>query len=112
MSSYGDSEAHLRVKTRQDIGTLLRERRPKTGLDHAEPARRIGVSRHWLIELEGGKPRAEIGLMLRALDALDIPLEVGAPGNVTGVTDTPDIDSGASVDAARKPQRANRSWSH
>ena len=92
------------VRTPQDIGALLRERRQKAGLDQAELARRIGVSRQWLIEVEGGKPRAEIGLVLRALNVLDIPLEIGTPHYAAGVADTPDIDIDAIIDAARKPQ--------
>lgn len=92
------------VRTPQDIGALLREQRQKAGLDQAELARRIGVSRQWLIEVERGKARAEIGLILRALNVLDIPLEVGAPSHVSGVADSADIDIDAIVDAARNQQ--------
>lgn len=92
------------VRTPQDIGALLRERRQNAGLDQAELARRVGVSRQWLVEVERGKPRAEIGLVLRALNVLDIPLEVSVPRYAAGVADTPDIDIDAIVDAARKPQ--------
>lgn len=67
-------------------------------------ARRIGVSRQWLVEVERGKPRAEIGWVLRALNVLGIPLQVGYPMYATGVADSPDIDVDAIVDAARKPQ--------
>ena len=93
------------VRTPQDIGALLREQRQKAGLAQAELAQRIGVSRQWLVEVEGGKPRAEIGLVLRALNVLNISLEVGAPRYVAmaGVADTPDIDIDAIIDAARKP---------
>ena len=55
-----------------DIGLIMRERRRKLGLDQGELARRIKVSRQWIVEIEKGKPRAEIGLVLRALDALEI----------------------------------------
>ncbi|MEO8998144.1 MAG: helix-turn-helix domain-containing protein [Rhodanobacter sp.] len=91
------------IRTPQDIGVLLREHRQKIGLDQAELARRIGVSRQWLVEVERGKPRAEIGLVLRALNVLSIPLQVGSP-TIRGVADSPDIDIDAIVDAARKPQ--------
>lgn len=104
MSPYSDIEVMMLVRTPQDIGALLRERRQKAGLDQAELARRVGVSRQWLVEVERGKPRAEIGLVLRALNVLDIPLEVGTPRYATGVADTPGIDIDAIVDAARKPR--------
>jgi HTH-type transcriptional regulator/antitoxin HipB len=46
-------------------------------LDQAELARRIGVSRQWLVAIEQGKPRAQIGLLLRALRELDLDVWVG-----------------------------------
>jgi HTH-type transcriptional regulator/antitoxin HipB len=33
-----------------------------------------GVSRRWLIDLEAGKPGAELGLVLSVLNTLGIPL--------------------------------------
>lgn len=107
MPPYGDFEIIMLVRTPQDVGALLRERRQKAGLDQAELARRVGVSRQWLVEVERGKPRAEIGLVLRALNVLDIPLEVGTPRYATGVADSRDIDTAIDIDAiieaARKP---------
>jgi HTH-type transcriptional regulator/antitoxin HipB len=55
-----------------DIGLIMRERRRKLGLDQGELARRIKVSRQWVVEVEKGKPRAEIGLILRTLEALGL----------------------------------------
>lgn len=104
MSPYGDFEATMFIRTPQDIGALLRESRKKTGLGQAELARRIGVSRQWVVEVERGKPRAEMGLVLRALNALGNPLQSGLLPSFRGVADTPDIDIDAIVDAARKPR--------
>ena len=104
MSSYDDSEAIMFIRTPQDIGALLRESRKKAGLGQAELARRIGVSRQWVVEVERGKPRAEIGLVLRALNTLDSPLQTGLTPPFRGVSDTPDIDIDAIVDAARQPR--------
>ena len=91
------------IRTPQDIGALLRESRKKAGLGQAELACRIGVSRQWVVEVERGKPRAEIGLVLRALNTLDSPLQTGLTALFHGVADTPDIDIDAIVDGARKP---------
>ncbi|MEY2113770.1 MULTISPECIES: helix-turn-helix domain-containing protein [Rhodanobacter] len=105
MSPYGDSEAIMFIRTPQDIGALLRESRKKAGLGQAELARRIGVSRQWVVEVERGKPRAEMGLVLRALNTLDNPLQTGLATLSYGhVADTPDIDIDAIIDAARQPQ--------
>ena len=40
-----------------------------------------GVSRQWVVEVEKGKPRAELGLVLRALVALELALDVRPPGD-------------------------------
>jgi HTH-type transcriptional regulator / antitoxin HipB len=57
-----------------DIGCAIRDRRSKLGLDQQELARRVGVSRKWIVEVEKGKPRAEIGLVLRTFTALGLKL--------------------------------------
>ena len=93
------------VRTPADLGLLIRTRRRELGLDQQTLAKRVGVSRLWIIEFERGKPRAEIGLVLRTLMALDLQLDVAAadsretPGAGPAPA-PPDID--AIVDAARK----------
>ncbi|HSO31892.1 MAG TPA: helix-turn-helix domain-containing protein [Labilithrix sp.] len=64
------------VRTAAELGLLLRSRRRELGLDQRTLAERIGVSRLWIIEFERGKARAEIGLVMRALIALDLQLDV------------------------------------
>jgi HTH-type transcriptional regulator/antitoxin HipB len=95
----------MRLRTAADLGALIRDRRRRLGLDQASLARRVGVSRQWIVEVEKGKPRAELGLVLRTVDALGIAL---APGDLptAGVgkrTATVDLD--AIVDAARRRRR-------
>jgi HTH-type transcriptional regulator / antitoxin HipB len=72
------------VRTPSDLGALIRERRRKLGLDQVTLARKAGTSRKWLIEVENGKPRAEIGLILRTLKALGIELVATPPPNASG----------------------------
>ena len=67
----------MRIRTPRDIGLTIRDGRLARGLDQTELARRIGVSRQWLVAIEKGKPRAEIGLVLRALRELDLDTWVG-----------------------------------
>lgn len=64
------------VRTPSDLGLLVRSRRKELGLDQRTLATRAGVSRLWLIEFERGKPRAEVGLVLRTLLALGLRLDV------------------------------------
>ena len=88
------------LRTPKDIGAVMRATRRRLGLDQATVAERAGVSRLWLIEVERGKPGAEVGLVLRALRVLGIALRVDADASPDAVdVHTPDID--AVIDAAR-----------
>lgn len=64
------------LRTSTDIGHLVRDRRKGKGWTQAELARRLGVSRLWIVQLEQGKDTAQIGLVLRALNELDVPFQV------------------------------------
>ena len=63
------------VRTPVDLGAVIRDRRKQLKLDQAAFAKRIGVSRQWVIEIERGHARAELALVLRGLDALNIQLD-------------------------------------
>lgn len=63
------------IRTPTDFGAIIRDRRKQLQLDQAALAKRIGVSRQWVIEIERGHARAELGLVLRAIDVLDINLD-------------------------------------
>ena len=64
----------MRIRTPSDLGALIRDRRIKLALDQQSLAQKVGVSRQWIVEVEKGKPRAEIGLLLRTIDVLGIQL--------------------------------------
>jgi HTH-type transcriptional regulator / antitoxin HipB len=68
------------IRTPKDIGALIRDRRKSLGLDQAELAARIGVGRIWVNQVERGKPRASLELVLRALSAVNV--------EVRGLTET------------------------
>lgn len=67
----------LRVDTVRDFALLLRTQRRRAGLSQSSLAERAGVSRRWLIELEGGKATAELGLVIKVIDALNLMIEIG-----------------------------------
>ena len=69
------------VRTPADFGAVIRDRRKQLKLDQAALAGRIGASRQWVIEIERGHPRAELGLVLRAVDALNIRLDASVGGS-------------------------------
>jgi HTH-type transcriptional regulator/antitoxin HipB len=94
------------IRTPAELGTLIRNTRQKLKLDQASLSKKIGVSRLWLIEIEHGKPRAEIGLVLRTLAALGITLTASTPDKKTtpnADADTIDIDK--IIARARAPRK-------
>ncbi|TAJ81846.1 helix-turn-helix domain-containing protein [Reyranella sp.] len=89
------------IRTSADLGAVIRDRRRQLKLDQAAFAKRIGVSRQWVIEIERGHPRAELGLVLRALDTLNIRVDVDADRSARRRTHSA-VDIDAIVDKAKK----------
>lgn len=87
------------IRTPSDLGAAIREQRKKLGLDQATLAKRIGTSRRWVIGIEQGRARAELGLVLRTLAALDLRVDV-APDTTSKGAPTIDID--AIIESAKK----------
>ena len=101
--------AAVPVQTAADSGALLRSRRRALGLNQAAFAKRMGASRLWLSEIEARKPGANLGLVLRAFDALGLRLvaTTGETAPATGEAppvEVPDID--AIIAGARRTDRA------
>jgi HTH-type transcriptional regulator / antitoxin HipB len=71
-----DEGIRMRIRTIKDLGAYLRARRTQLGMDQATLASKAGTSRKWLVEVEHGKPGAELGLVLRTLRALDIAIDL------------------------------------
>lgn len=88
------------LRTPADLGAIIRERRRELGLGQAELAQRIGVSRQWVIGVERGRARAELGLVLRALDVLGVRINTSSDAGQAKTRTTPDID--AIIASARK----------
>jgi HTH-type transcriptional regulator/antitoxin HipB len=93
------------LRTPKDVGAIVRQRRRELRIAQSTLAERVGASRQWIIDCEKGKPRAELGLVLRTLDVLGLRLSAGAESapRAKNAVDAPDID--AIVSAARKPRR-------
>jgi HTH-type transcriptional regulator / antitoxin HipB len=66
----------MRVRTTEEIGLRIRDRRLQLGWSQAQLAERVGKTRQWVINLERGKPGAGLGLVLRVLSALDLVVDV------------------------------------
>jgi HTH-type transcriptional regulator/antitoxin HipB len=73
LSAYADIMA-TQINSLRDLVAAVRGRRKSLGWTQSELANRAHVSRQWISEFETGKPTAELGLVIRLLDALDLRL--------------------------------------
>jgi HTH-type transcriptional regulator/antitoxin HipB len=69
------------IRTPADLGAAIRAGRHAMGIDQAGLAARVGVQRQWIIKIESGKSTAEVGLVLRTLNALGLKVDVGGSIN-------------------------------
>ena len=68
MSSMKDTN----LRTAEQLGAAIRLKRKEKSLTQNELAKLLGAERKWVINLESGNSKAEIGLVLRALEALNL----------------------------------------
>lgn len=66
----------MKVTTAQEVGRAIRDQRRELGLSQQALADRVEVGRQWIVAIEQGKPRAEIGLVLRTLDVLGLQASI------------------------------------
>jgi HTH-type transcriptional regulator/antitoxin HipB len=97
----------MQKRTARDIGALIRDQRKKQQLDQADLAQKVGVNRRWVLEVERGKPRAEIGLVLKTLDALGLTLLIEAETATRRRSgrEIESLDIDAIVENAKRPKR-------
>ncbi len=65
--------------TPDDIGGIVRMARKDAGLRQFELAGAAGVGLRFIVDLEAGKPTAQIGKVLQVLDALGCSVDVVPP---------------------------------
>lgn len=68
-----------RILTPADIGAIIRTNRKAQNLRQDELAGAAGVGWRFIVDLEGGKPTAQIGKTLQVLEALGCALEITPP---------------------------------
>lgn len=81
------------VQTPKELGLAIRARRKEIGWDQATLAEQTGVTRQWVIDIEKGKPRAELGLAMRAMRVMGMLLIVEI-GDSTSMPRTSAAESG------------------
>jgi HTH-type transcriptional regulator/antitoxin HipB len=86
------------LKTPEDIGAFIKERRNTLGLTQEELARRCEMSRKWVVEIEKGKPGAALGQVLRAIRVLGLCLYSTNPRSIP----RPIIDLNQYIDSFKR----------
>jgi len=66
----------MMVHSVRELGMRIRDQRLELGLSQAALAERIGVSRSWVVQVERGNRGAAVGLVLQALTALGLILDL------------------------------------
>lgn len=93
------------IQTPKELGLAIRSRRKELGWDQATLAKQVGVTRQWVIDIEKGKPRAELGLAMRALRVLGLSLNVETKpesgGEHEAAAGPPNLDINAIVERNR-----------
>lgn len=69
-----------RIKTPADIGAIVRSARKEQNLRQDELAGVAGVGLRFIVDLEAGKPTAQIGKVLQVLQTLGCSIDILAPG--------------------------------
>jgi HTH-type transcriptional regulator/antitoxin HipB len=75
MYEYVDT---MLVRTSRELGAAIRKARSDRSWSQVDLAERAGVTRAWVITAEQGKASVELGLVLRALAALGLTMDLVA----------------------------------
>jgi HTH-type transcriptional regulator / antitoxin HipB len=89
-----------RITTLRTLAVAVKGRRLELGLSQAQIADQARVSRQWINEFEAGKPTAELGLVLRLLDALGLDVMLATRDEHERST-PPSVDLDALLDQHR-----------
>jgi HTH-type transcriptional regulator/antitoxin HipB len=94
----------MKIRTATDLGAFIRERRVKLGMDQSNLAEKARTSRKWIVEVEQGKPRAEIGLVLRTLKTLGISLDIAVDRalKTSGASESGNVDINNILNSLKK----------
>ena len=96
----------MQIHTSRDMGLLIRSRRKELGLSQEALAKKTGVGRQWIVEIERGRVNATLGLLLRLTKVLELQLSIDgkeAASRHRSPISSPefDIDLNAIIDRAR-----------
>lgn len=68
------------LRSAEQLGMTVRLKRKEKGLSQTALAELLGVERKWVLRLEAGNSKAELGLVIKTLDALGIHASLSEQG--------------------------------
>ena len=81
----------MKIQSITELARLAKGQRKALNLTQAELAEKIGVKPLWVSQFENGKSTVQLGIVLRALRVLQIPLEI--PSEIHGEPSTSPHDN-------------------
>jgi HTH-type transcriptional regulator/antitoxin HipB len=72
----------ITLRNAEQLGAAIRLKRKEKSLTQSELAKLLGAERKWVLNLERGNSKAEIGLILRAIEVLDLRASLADKGQV------------------------------
>ncbi len=80
------------IRSAQDLAAAVKGRRKDLRLSQAELAQRARVARKSIVELEAGRSRPELGLLLSVLEQLALVLHIDSAPAGRRTRDAVDLD--------------------
>ena len=74
----------MRIRTRTELGALLRSERERQKMTQQQLANRIGTSRRWVSAIETGAENPTLDLLLRWLGALSLRFSIAPTDKLAG----------------------------
>lgn len=92
----------------EQLGRAVRLERQEKGLSQSALAAQLGVERKWVIRLESGNPKAELGLVLKLLNTLDLRASLGDARPASSGKDSRVSEPSRLDEVFRRLQRSER----
>src|SRR5882724_7807683 len=93
------------IRNPEQLGRAIRLKRKERSLSQSALAARLGVGRKWVIGIESGNAKAELGLILKTLDALGLRASLSEEGQPSRTKDRSQPEPSRLDEVFRRLQR-------
>jgi HTH-type transcriptional regulator / antitoxin HipB len=98
------------LRNPEQVGRAVRLKRQEKRLSQSALAAQVGVGRKWVIHLESGNSKAELGLVLKVLDALNLRVALGEEKTHSSGKESRTAGPSRLDEVFRQVQRSERKW--